>query len=97
MQILRISPTVPTNYVKFTQSTPMASKLQEDTSNHKNSAPPASERHKFCVLHTQQTRKVTRFTHLLHIIYMHTHIFLHTCRLVLDAHFKKEIQLCLQH
>ena len=90
MQMLRISPTVPANYMKFAQSTPMASKLQEGTVNHKNpapSAPPPSEHRKFHVFHTQQTRKVTRFTHLLHIIYMHTHLFLHTCRLVLDAHF----------
>ena len=68
----------------------MASELQESTVNHQNSAPsapPPSEHHKFYMLHTQQTRKVTCFTHLLHIIYMHTHIFLHTCRLVLDAHF----------
>ena len=34
MQILLISPTVPTNYVKFTKSTPMASELQESTANH---------------------------------------------------------------
>ena len=87
MQILLISPIVPTNYAKFAKSTPMASGLQESTANHQNSAPPPGEHHKFRAFHTQQTRKVTRFTHLLHIIYMHTHIFLHTCRLVLDAHF----------
>ena len=68
----------------------MASELQESTVNQQNSAPsalPPGEHHKFCMFHTQQTRKVTRFTYLLHIIYMYTHIFLHTCRLVLDAHF----------
>ena len=78
------------NYVKFARSTPMASKLQEDTANRKHSAPsapPPGKHCKFHVLHTQQTSIVTRFTHLLHIIYMYTHIFLHTCRLVLDAHF----------
>ena len=68
----------------------MASELQESTVNCQNSAPstpPLGEHHKFQAFHTQQTRKVTCFAHLLHIIYMHTHIFLHTCRLVLDAHF----------
>ena len=90
MQILCISPTVPVNYMKSAKSTPMASELQESTANQQNSAPstlPPGEHCKFHVFHTQQTRKVTRFTHLLHIIYMYTHIFLHTCRLVLDAHF----------
>ena len=91
MQILCILPIVPTNYTKFAKSTPMASELQESTVNCQNSAPPPGKHHKFYVLHTQQTRKVTRFTHLLHIIYMHTHIFLHTCRLVLDAHFKIQL------
>ena len=90
MQISRISPIVPANYVKFTKSTLMASELQEGTANQRNSAPstlPPGEHRKFRMFHTQQTRKVTCFTHLLHIIYMYTHIFLHTCRLVLDAHF----------
>ena len=89
-QMSCISRIVPTNYMKFSQSTPMASKLQEDTANRKNSAPsapPPGEHRKIHILYTQQTRKVTRFTHLLHIIHMYTHIFLHTCRLVLDAHF----------
>ena len=65
----------------------MASELQESTANRQNSpsTPPPGEHRKFQAFHTQQTRKVT---HLLHIIYMHRHIFLHTCRLVLDAHFK---------
>ena len=82
------------NDAKLAKSTPMASELQESTVNHQNSAPsapPPGKHHKFRAFHTQQTRKDTCFTQLLHIIYMHTHIFLHTCRLVLDAHF--EIQL----
>ena len=77
-RIMQILPIVPMNYAKFAKYTPMASELQESTANHKNSAPstlPPGEHHKFCVSHTQQTRKVTRFTHLLHIIYMHTYIF----------------------
>ena len=98
MQISRISPIVPTNYAKFAKSTPMASELQESTANSQNSvlsALPPGEHRKFCMFHTQQTRKVKRFTHSLHIIYMYTHIFLHTYRLVLDAHFK--FNFCLQH
>ena len=90
MQISHILPIVPANYAKFAKSTPMASALQESTVNRQNSAsstPPPGEHCKFRAFHTQQTKKVTHFTHLLHIIYMHTHIFLHTCRLVLDAHF----------
>ena len=90
MQISHILPIVPMNYAKFAKSTPMASELQESTANQRKSTPsalPPGEHCKFCVFHTQQTRKVTHFTHLLHIIYMYTHIFLHTCRLVLDAHF----------
>ena len=66
MQMSRISPIVPMNYAKFAQSTPMASKLQEDTVNHKNSAPsapPPGEHCKFRVLHTQQPGKL----HVLHI------------------------------
>ena len=90
MQILCISPIVPANYAKFAKSTPTASELQESTVNHKNSAPsalPPGKHHKFCMFRTQQTREVTHFTHFLHIIYMYTHTFLYTCRLVLDAHF----------
>ena len=73
MQILHISSIVPMNYVKFAKSTPMASELQENTANHQNSGPftpPPGEHRKFRMFSTQQTRKVTRFTHLLHIIYM---------------------------
>ena len=90
MQTLHISSIVPMNYVKFTKSTPMASELQENTANHQNPAPftpPPGEHHKFCMFCTQETRKVTYFTHLLHIIYMYAHIFSHTCRLVLEAYF----------
>ena len=68
----------------------MASELEESTANYQNSAQSTlspGKHCKFCVFHTQQTRKVKRFTHSLHIIYMYTHIFLHTCRLVLNAQF----------
>ena len=90
MQMSHISSIVPVNYTKFAKSTPMASELQENTAKHQDSAPFAptpGEHCKFHVFCTQQTRKVTCFTHLLHIIYMYAHIFLHNSRLVLDAYF----------
>ena len=90
MQISHISPIVPMNYAKFTKSTPMASELQENTANHQNSAqsaPAPGEHCKFHAFGTQQKGKLHIFTHLLHIIHRYAHIFLHTCRLVLDAYF----------
>ena len=68
-------------------------KLLEITANHPNSAqsaPPSGKYCEICKFGTQQNRKVMNYyAHIAHIllhIIICMHIFLHTCRLVLDAY-----------
>ena len=70
-----------------------SSELPEITVNHPNSAQSAPPSGEYCEIHafyTQQNRKVINYyTHVAHIllhIIICMHIFLHTCRLVLNAY-----------